>query len=547
MATSLKRCAIQFSHNRMRHEPTESEKKTGQLGEAASIVTLIRAATDRYSDRIAFVDSEQRVTYREIGQQANALASFLAEELDVTAGDRVAIMLPNCIPFPISAIGILSCGGVIVNVNPSYTEHELRHQLNDAGAEVLIVYANVLDRIANAISLSRIKSVIVFGGSDVSSMSVPNNVRLIFWSDAVKILRPNVFSSREVNANSIALLQYTGGTTGISKGAILRHRNVSANTAQIRAALALDAGDRPHCVLTALPLYHIFAFTVNFLTLFTIGACNVLVRTPSEIDSVVGALTSHPVTFVTGVNTLFANIIRHPRAREVDWSKLKFAIGGGSAILPTTSEQWFNLTGHHILEGLGMTETSPVLTVNPPGIDYFSGTVGMALPGTEIVIIDRNGSICDVDEPGEICVKGPQVMSGYWGHDGHEDEIFTSDGYFKTGDIGRLNENGFLKLVDRKKDMILVSGFNVYPNEIEAVASEHQAVLECACIGVPDDKTGESVKLFVTVVSRESFAVDEFLSFCRSRLAGYKIPRHIEILDELPKSPVGKILRRMLG
>ena len=513
----------------------------------STLVDLLTTAINRYPDRIAFIEGEAQITYREIDRLSAGLASFLEDQLRFEQGSRVAIMLPNSIPFPISAIGVLRSGGVIVNVNPLYTERELNHQLRDAGVDIIIVEKNFVSCVAKSIMGTEVKNIIVVGDFCEPSEALSDRVGVFAWND-VLVSRHRTKKSSSINPepDSIALLQYTGGTTGLSKGAILRHRNIVANSIQICTALDLTSDSQQHFVLTALPLYHIFAFTVNFVTMFSIGACNVLIRNPSELDTVLLALKSHPITFITGVNTLYANILRHNEADQVDWARLAFAIGGGSAILPRTSEEWREMTGRHILEGLGMTETSPVLTVNPPGNSHFSGTVGVPLPGTDIVIIGDKGMPCATGDVGEICVRGPQVMSGYWGFHSEEAEFFTSDGFFKTGDIGWLDEAGYLKIVDRKKDMILVSGFNVFPNEVEAIASEHRSVLECACVGIPDDRTGEAVKIFLNVANYADFDADDFMRHCRSRLAGYKVPRYLELVNELPKSNVGKILRRQL-
>ena len=525
------------------HGPAAELLAAGQ----ETLVDLLDHAVARYADRVAFVEVDHQITYREVGDQSLALAATLQRVFGITPGDRVAIMLPNGIAFPIAAMAILRCGGVIVNINPLYTGRELRHQLDDAGAVAIIASDSVADTLGTVVGATKIRSLIWVGDALPMSWPSAEGICNLTWEQAVRSPADKPFERVAIRPDDLALLQYTGGTTGFAKGAMLRHRNVCANRIQICLALGLGDGPVAHHVLTVLPLYHIFAFTVNFVTQFSIGACNILVRSASDMDSVMEAFRRHPISLMTGVNTLYANILAHPAAGQVEWRHLRFAIGGGSAILATTSARWRDLTGDHILEGLGMTETSPVMTVNPPGQNSFSGTVGLPLPGTEIVVLDDTDKPCPPGVPGEICVRGPQLMAGYWGHEADGAGIITSEGFFRSGDIGSIDHMGYLTLVDRKKDMILVSGFNVYPNEVEAIASEFPGVRECACIGVPDERSGEAVKLCLTVEDPANFDRDGLLMHCRSRLAAYKIPRYVVLLDALPKSAVGKILRRQLS
>lgn len=520
-------------------QPTGSAEHT--------LVALFDRAASRHGHRVAFCEGEITVSFREIERRSLVLAACLQNQLGIAQGDRVAIMLRNGVAFPVAAIGVLRCGGVLVNVNPFYTERELAHQLSDSGAVAIIADGAAMASLAAVLGNTSVRTLIQIGISAPDSQPSHDVVRLLSWDAIMAADWPQPMVAPAISPDDIALLQYTGGTTGLSKGAVLHHRNICANRDQICEALGLDSAGSQHNVLTVLPLYHIFAFTVNFVTMYSLGATNVLVREPSNFESVMDALSGNPISFMTGVNTLYASIAAHPCAAEVDWSPLTFAIGGGSAILPATSARWRDLTGHHILEGLGMTETSPVMTVNPPGRPGFSGTVGLPLPGTEIVLVGDDDHPCPVGKPGEICVRGPQLMSGYWGHRANADAAFTADGYFRTGDIGLFDEDGFLKIVDRKKDMILVSGFNVYPNEVEAVASEFVGVIECACVGVLDDRSGEAVKIYLAVQQPDHFDTSGFLRHCRERLAAYKVPRQVAFMDALPKSAVGKILRRELG
>jgi len=511
-----------------------------------TLIALFDTAIERHADNVAFIAAEQSISYRETGRRSRALAATLQNAFGIMPGDRVAIMLANSLAFPVAALAILRCGAIIVNVNPLYTGRELQHQLRDCCAVAIIADVSASDTLATVLSATQVRGLVWVGDAIPKPWLDQDRVRTLAWDDAIGGPAAKTFRPVAIGPDDIALLQYTGGTTGLAKGAMLRHRNICANRAQICEALGLTDGRSRDHVLTALPLYHIFAFTVNFVTQFSMGACNILIRSAAEMDSVMAALRHHPVSFMTGVNTLYAAILAHPDAERVDWCHLEFAIGGGSAILATTSKRWRELTGHHILEGLGMTETSPVITVNPPGQQDFSGTVGLPLPGTEIVVLDDQDGPCPAGMAGEICVRGPQLMSGYWGYDVDAAAIFTDQGYFRTGDIGRIDEHGYLTVVDRKKDMILVSGFNVYPNEVEAVVSGFPGVRECACTGIPDERSGEAVKLWLSVDDPSGFDGDALQRFCRARLAAYKIPRHIVLLDALPKSAVGKILRRQL-
>jgi long-chain acyl-CoA synthetase len=461
-------------------------------------------------------------------------------------------MLPNIAAFPLAMLGIVRAGGVQVNVNPLYTPRELEHQLNDAEVETIVIFNGGSPTLAEIIGKTAVKQVLSVAPGDGIGAELPAppvDARLktvITLSDALAQGSELPFAPIPLNGDDLLFLQYTGGTTGLSKGAALSHRNLVANTEQFKAFLgdALHPGEE--VVVTALPLYHIFALMVNFISYFSVGAENWLVANPRDMDSFVEILRQARCTAFTGVNTLFGGLVMHPKISEVDFSRLRVAIGGGAAVLPTTSAKWKALTGNDILEGYGLSETSPILTLNPPSANGFSATVGLPFPSTDIKLLDANDREAPVGEPGEVCAKGPQVMRGYWQKPQANADAFTADGYFRTGDIGVFDAKGFLKIVDRKKDMIIVSGFNVFPNEVEAVAAACLGVAECACVGRPDEKTGEAVQLFVAKSPGATLSEADLIAHCRCQLAAYKVPKEVRFLDALPKSNVGKILRKDL-
>jgi len=470
----------------------------------------------------------------------------------VKKGDRIAVMVPNIPAFPLAMLGIVRAGAAQVNVNPLYTPRELEHQLNDAGAEIIVIFSGVTATLAEIIAKTPVRQVMAVGlgdGTAVALASPPVDARLkdvVAFSDALAQGADLAFTPVSLSGDDLLFLQYTGGTTGLSKGAALSHRNLVANTEQFKAFMpdAIHAGQE--VVVTALPLYHIFALMVNFITYYSIGAENWLVPNPRDMAGFVDILRNARCTIFTGVNTLFGGLLMQPNITEVDFSRLRVAIGGGAAVLPTTSEKWKALTGKDILEGYGLSETSPVLTLNPMTRAGFSATVGLPFPSTDIKLLDEKDNEVAIGEAGEICAKGPQVMKGYWRKPEANAAAFTADGYFRTGDIGVFDETGFLKIVDRKKDMIIVSGFNVYPNEVEAVAAACAGVAECACVGRPDEKTGEAVRLFVAKAPGASLSEADVIAHCRRELTAYKVPKEVRFLDALPKSNVGKILRKDL-
>src|SRR5262252_5234228 len=518
-----------------------------------SVLEMLEAAMQRFAERPAFHCFGHTLTYADTDRLSRQFAAYLQGSLGVKKGDRIAVMLPNIMAFPLAMLGIVRAGGVQVNVNPLYAPRELEHQLNDAGVETIVVFNGVSATLAEIVGKTAVKQVISVGpgdGTGAALPSPPTDARLknvVTFSEALKRGAGLAFTTVPLCGDDLLFLQYTGGTTGLSKGAALSHRNLVANTEQFKAFMADAMRPGLEVVVTALPLYHIFALMVNFITYYSIGAENWLVPNPREMNGFVEILRDARCTALTGVNTLYGALVMHPKISDVDFSRLRVAIGGGAAVLPTTSAKWKALTGKDIREGYGLSETSPILTLNPDSTSGgFSATVGLPLPSTDIKLLDDDGNEAPVGEPGEVCAKGPQVMGGYWQKPDANVEAFTADGYFCTGVIGVFDDKGFLKIVDRKKDMIIVSGFNVYPNEIEAVAAACAGVAECACVGRPDDKTGEAVRLFVAKAPGATLTETDLITHCRRQLSGYKVPKDVRFLDSLPKSNVGKILRKDL-
>jgi long-chain acyl-CoA synthetase len=518
-----------------------------------SVLELLEAAMRRYSDKPAFRCFGQTLTYADSDRLSRNFAAYLQGKLGVKKGDRIAVMLPNIAAFPLATIGIVRAGGVQVNVNPLYTPRELEHQLNDAGVETIIIFNGVSATLAEIIGQTGVKQVVSVAPGDGIGVELPSptlDPRLtnaVAFSSALAAGAELDFKPVSLAGDDLLFLQYTGGTTGLSKGAALSHRNLVANTEQFKAFLSDALRPGEDVVVTALPLYHIFALMLNFISYYSTGAENWLVPNARDINSLVDIMRQARCTAFTGVNTLFGGLLMHPDIAAVDFSRLRVAIGGGAAVLPTTSAKWKALTGQHIREGYGLSETSPILTLNPAtSASGFSATVGLPLPSTDIRLLDDDNKEVPIGEPGEICAKGPQVMRGYWQKPEANADAFTADGYFRTGDIGVFDAKGFLKIVDRKKDMIIVSGFNVFPNEVEAVAAACSGVAECACIGRPDEKSGEAVRLFVAKAPGASLTEADLIAHCRRQLSAYKVPKEVRFLDALPKSNVGKILRKDL-
>ena len=530
-----------------------------------SLVALMEASFQRYADRTAYSFMGRNISYRQVDEESLALAAYL-QSLGLSKGDRVAIMMPNVPQYPVSVAAVLRSGFVVVNVNPLYTPRELEHQLKDSGAKAIVIIENFAATLEKCVGNTPVQHVVLASMGDRLGLlkgAVVNHVvrkikKLVPAFDLPKAVRFNEAVARGrklpvtrpvLEPQDIALLQYTGGTTGVSKGAVLLHRNVIANVLQSEAwndpvMKRVPANEQPTSVC-ALPLYHIFAFTVNMMLSMRTGGKTILIPNPRDLPAVLKELSKHTFHSFPAVNTLFNGLANHPDFGSVNWSNLKVSVGGGMAVTGSVAKLWLEKTGCPICEGYGLSETSPSASCNPTTSQAFTGSIGVPLPSTWMKILDDDGREVPQGEAGEIAIKGPQVMAGYWQRPDETARVMTADGYFKTGDIGVMDERGFFKIVDRKKDMILVSGFNVYPNEVEEVASGCPGVLECAAIGVPDDKTGEAVKL-VVVRKDAGVTAEQIKDYCRDKLTGYKHPRIIEFREELPKTPVGKILRREL-
>ena len=530
-----------------------------------SLVALLENSFKQYADRTAYSFMGKDISYAETDAQSRALAAYL-QSLGLARGDRVAIMMPNVPQYPATVAAILRAGYVIVNVNPLYTARELEHQMKDSGAKAIVIIENFAATLQKCIANTQIKHVVLASMGDrlgglkgmivnfvvrkvkklVPAFSLPGAVR---YNDAIAKGQGAPFSAPQIGPDDVAVLQYTGGTTGVAKGAVLLHRNLIANVLQSEAwnepvMKQIPAGEQSTSVC-ALPLYHIFAFTVNMMLSLRNGGKVILIPNPRDLPAVLKELSKHKFHSFPAVNTLFNGLANHPDFNTVNWSNLKVSIGGGMAVQSAVAKLWLEKTGCPICEGYGLSETSPSATCNPVTSKEFSGTIGLPLPSTYIKILDDNGHEVPLGQAGEIAIKGPQVMAGYWQRPDETAKVMTADGYFKSGDIGIMDERGYTKIVDRKKDMILVSGFNVYPNEIEDVVAGMPGVLEVAAVGVPDEKMGEAVKL-VIVKKDPGLTEDAVRKFCHDNLTGYKRPRVIEFRDELPKTPVGKVLRREL-
>lgn len=530
--------------------------------EYASINELLEVSFKKFDTHPAFHCMGTTLSYSEIELLSRKFASYLMNDLKLKKGDRVALMMPNILQYPIALFGVLRAGLVAVNVNPLYTARELEHQLKDSGAQAIVLFANSAHVLEKIIGNTSVKHVMVTEIGDF--LRFPKNYIVNFVIKKVKKMVPdfslpnklnfkecvlkgdaNTFKKPEVNSNDTAFLQYTGGTTGVAKGAILTHKNIVANMVQARAWIKNFIADGKEIIITPLPLYHIFSLTANCFVFSSVGALNILITNPRDIPGFVKELSKWKFTAFTGVNTLFNGLLNNEEFKKLDFSSLKLTLGGGMAVQKAVAERWRQVTGHPLIEAYGLTETSPAACINPMTLKEYNGFIGVPIPSTDVEIKDDNGKTVPIGEIGELCIRGPQVMSGYYNRPDETEKVMTNDGFFKTGDLGFMTEQGFVKIVDRKKDMILVSGFNVYPNELEDVIVGHPKVLECAAIGMPDEKSGEVVKIFV-VKKDESLTSEELMKFCRENLTSYKIPKAIEFRKELPKSNVGKILRKDL-
>ena len=515
----------------------------------ASVVHLLEDAMRAHGPRVAFRTRTRQLRYDELERDSAALCAWLQEVAHVRKGDRVALVMPNVLAFPVATLAILRAGAVQVNVNPLYTARELEHQLVDAQVDVAIVHDDAAAALAAGLARTRIHTLLVAGRGDAPAPAAPGRFGQVKAFDFDQAVRVGAGMARRPVALSGAdplFLQYTGGTTGVSKGAVLSHRNLLANIEQFKAMNIGALHPGAETIVTAIPLYHIFALTVNFLAYASLGAENWLVDDARDTAALIDVLRAARPTVFVGVNTLYASLLRHPRLAEADFSRLALSIGGGAAVLRTVSDGWRSATGTFIREGYGLTEASPIVTFNPLSRRDFSGATGLPLPGTDVRLLDQDGRDVAPGASGEVCIKGPQVMAGYWRQPQASAEAFTADGYLKTGDIGIVDPDGQLRIVERKKDLVIVSGFNVYPTEVEAVASTLAGVAECACVGVPDARSGEALALFVVVAPGYTLDEQQVVAHCRAALTPYKVPRIVRLVATLPKSGVGKILRRAL-
>ncbi|MGJ3235491.1 AMP-binding protein [Marivirga sp.] len=524
---------------------------------------LFEEIFQKHGGNEAYENMGKVLTYAEVDELSNNFAAYLQNEAGMKKGDRIAIQMPNCLQYPIAMIGALKAGLVVVGTNPLYTAREMAHQFKDSGAKAIVIVANFASNLEKILDETEIKTIIhtqlgdMLGGLKggivnfvvknikkmVPSYNLPTAVK---FKDALKKGKNHTFKKPEIEPSDLAFLQYTGGTTGLSKGAQLSHRNLVAHTMQTKEWFKpLFTDGLQEQMITALPLYHIFALAVNGILMFSIGAKSILITNPRDMPAFIKELKKHPFTLMTGVNTLFNGLLNQPNIKEVDFSHLKGSIGGGMAVQRAVAEKWKELTGGPLVEGYGLSETSPVLSVNPLDGTERIGTIGIPTPSTDMKIMDEEGKELAIGEPGEICGKGPQVMSGYWNKPELNDTTFFNGEWFRTGDVGVQDEDGFFRIVDRIKDMINVSGFNVYPNEIEDVIAGMEKVLEVAVIGVPDEKSTEVVKAFV-VKKDESLTEQEVIDYCKENLTAYKCPKSVSFEKELPKSNVGKIIRRHL-
>nr|BBJ03901.1 long-chain-fatty-acid--CoA ligase [Marinobacter nauticus] len=526
-----------------------------------NMVDVFEQAVKKFADKPAFTAVGVTLTYRDLDTQSRNFAAWLQNKTDLKPGDRIAVQMPNITQYPVIVFGAMRAGLIVVNTNPLYTTREMEHQFNDSGAKALVVLANMADNAEKVLPHTGIEHVIV---TEIADMHSP--IKRTLMNAVVKHVKKMVpsynlptahklpavlsagarekFTPVDINLDDLAVLQYTGGTTGVAKGAMLTHANLVANLTQVRPMMEDQVEEGMEVVIAPLPLYHIYSFTLNCGIMLEAGAHNVLIPNPRDIPGFVKEMQKQKFSAFIGLNTLFVALCNNEDFQDLDFSGLKLTASGGMALTSDTAKMWERVTGCEISEGYGMTETSPVVTFNPRSAIQI-GTIGLPIPSTVVKTIDDDGNETPIGEPGELCVKGPQVMRGYWQRPEDTQKSFTDDGFLKTGDVALIQEDGYIRIVDRKKDMIIVSGFNVFPNEIEDVVTSHPKVVECAAVGIPDAKSGEAVKVYV-VPTKEGVTANELKEFCRERLTAYKVPKHFEFRDELPKSNVGKILRREL-
>jgi long-chain acyl-CoA synthetase len=532
------------------------------VNEFRSLGDLFEQGVRKFAARTAYLNMGKGIRYDELDRLSAAFAGYLQGVLKLPRGARVALMMPNVLQYPIAMFGVLRAGYTVVNVNPLYTARELEHQLRDSGAETIVIVENFASTLAQVLPNLRVPNVVVTSLGEmlgfpksllvnfvvrhvkkmVPAWRIPGHVS---FSDALAGGRGHRLAPVDVGHEDVAYLQYTGGTTGVAKGAVLTHGNIIANLQQAHAWIRPFLHEGEEVIITALPLYHIFSLTANCLTFFKIGATNVLITNPRDIPGFVKELGRHKFTTITGVNTLFNALLNNPDFARLDFSHLHIALGGGMAVQQAVAEKWRKVTGKPLIEAYGLTETSPAVSINPLDMVEFNHSIGLPVSSTEVSIRDDNGEEAPIGQPGELCVKGPQVMRGYWNRPQETEQVFTPDGFLRTGDIATMDEAGFIRIVDRKKDMILVSGFNVFPNEVEDVVASHPGVLEVAAVGVPDERSGEAVKVFV-VRKDPALTREDIIAHCRKSLTAYKVPHLVEFRDELPKTNVGKVLRRLL-
>ena len=532
------------------------------LNEFSSLKDILEKSCQRFSDLPAYSNMGVTLRYRDIDRLSRAFGAWLQQTLGLGKGERVALMMPNVLQYPVALFGVLRAGLIVVNVNPLYTPRELEHQLKDSGATVIVILENFAHTLQEVLDRTPVKTVITTQLGDlfpfpkrplvnfvvkrvkkmVPAWSIPGAIpfRQVLSEGAGKTL-----ADVPLDHEDLAFLQYTGGTTGVSKGAMLTHGNLVANLQQASAWLSPVSKPAEEIVITALPLYHIFSLTANCLTFMRVGGHNILITNPRDMPGFVKELSKVRFTGISGVNTLFNGLLHTPGFERLDFSALKLCLSGGMALQRAVAERWQQVTGVSLIEGYGLTETSPAVTFNPLTVIEYNGSIGLPFPSTDLSIRDDDGRELGIGEAGEICVRGPQVMRGYWNRPEETAQVMTADGYLRTGDIGVMDERGYTRIVDRKKDMILVSGFNVYPNEIEDVVAHHPGVLEVAAVGVPNEKTGEAVKL-VVVKKDPALTAETLIEYCRQNLTAYKVPHLVEFRTELPKTNVGKILRRAL-
>ena len=530
--------------------------------EFASIVAVLQSSLEKYRDLPAFANMGRSITYAEVDKYSKQFAAYLLGELKLKKGDRVAIMMPNCLQYPIATFGVLRAGLTVVNTNPMYTPRELKHQLIDSGASAIVVLDNFGKTVQDVVADTQVKKVITTGLGDmlpfpkgsivnfvlkyvkkmIPDYEIPGAIR---FKNALTLGQMHTLPAVDIVPDDIAFLQYTGGTTGVSKGAMLTHRNLVSNMQQASSWIGTNVQLGKEVIVTALPLYHIFALTANGLVFMKFGGLNYLITNPRDMPGFVKELSSIPFTAITGVNTLFNGLLNTPGFDKIDFSRLHLTLGGGMAVQRVVAERWKQVTGCTMIEAYGLTETSPAACMNPMNLAEYNGAIGLPISSTDACVKDDDGNTLGHGEIGELCIKGPQVMKGYWQRPEETAKAIDADGWLHTGDVARMDENGFFFIVDRKKDMILVSGFNVYPNEVEDVIAMMPGVLEVAAVGVPDDKSGEAVKV-VIVKKDPNLTAEQVKAHARENLTGYKQPRFVEFRTELPKTNVGKILRREL-